>query len=446
MKKALKNIAGNKNFLSLFGNTTFAVLGFLSIFVLARSYNKDVFGEWAMYITAVTFVEMIRIGLTRTALVRFLSGAQNKDEENEIIASGSLIEIAVSFVLCILVFAGYHLFYSAIAESGFRLFFKWYPLLALLIFPLNNSLSILQAGQKFGEIILMRLLSMGAFIIFILVNFFYLKWEIEYVVIAHISSNLLASLFAISKQWTGIFKLIHATKIRVIELLNFGKFSLGTLIGSNLLKSSDTFILGIMMTKADAAIYMIPLKLIEVLEIPLRSFLAVALPRMSKESRLGNNIEVKSIFYRYSGVLTLLFIPLLTGLFLFAPQLVAFLGGPEYADLDTPVNVFRIFLVYGLFLTIDRFTGVTLDCINKPRSNLIKVIYMASANIIGDILAILIFNSLEAVAIVTILNSLVGVTVGYYFLNKELSINFARIPKMGWQFIRNNEFKNMIKK
>jgi O-antigen/teichoic acid export membrane protein len=200
-----------------------------------------------------------------------------------------------------------------------------------------------------------------------------------------------------------------------------------------------------MMTKADAAVYMIPIKLIEVLEIPLRSFLSVALPRMSKESRLGNNNEVKNIFYRYSGVLTLLFIPLLAALFLFANELVAFLGGAEYANLSTPVNVFRIFLVYGLFLTIDRFSGVTLDCINKPRSNLLKVIYMALANIIGDILAILLFNSLEAVAIVTILNSMVGVIVGYYFLNKELSINFALIPKMGWQFIRNNEFKNMIK-
>lgn len=445
MKNAVKNIAQNKNFLSLFGNMIFAVLGFLSIFILARSYDKDLFGEWVMYITAVTFVEMVRNGLIRTALVRFLSGAQDSDEENEIIGSGTAIEIALSLFLSLIVFAAYLLFYNAIVESGFKLFFKWYPLLALLIFPLNNSLSILQAQQKFGSIIQMRLLSMGSFVLFIVVNFFFLKWEIEYMVLAHIGSNVLASLFGILMQWAGLYKVFYATRTRITGLLNFGKFSLGTLVGSNLLKSSDTFILGIMMTKADAAIYMIPLKLIEVLEIPIRSFLAVALPRMSKESRMGNNQEVKNIFYRYSGVLTLLFIPLLLGLFLFANPLVAFLGGPEYAGLSTPVNVFRVFLVYGLFLSIDRFSGVTLDCINKPRSNLIKVIFMALANIIGDIIAILVFNSLEAVAVVTILNSIVGVWVGYYFLNKELTVNFARIPQMGWQFIRNNEFKNMIK-
>ncbi|MEA3445073.1 MAG: polysaccharide biosynthesis C-terminal domain-containing protein, partial [Bacteroidota bacterium] len=148
----------------------------------------------------------------------------------------------------------------------------------------------------------------------------------------------------------------------------------------------------------------------------------------------------------YSGVLTILFLPLMLILFVFANELVGFLGGAEYSSLVSPVNVFRIFLIYGMVLTIDRFSGVTLDCINKPRSNLIKVIYMALANIIGDILAILIFRTLEAVAVVTIINSLVGVLVGYYFLNKELVINFAQIPKKGWQFIKNNEFKYMINK
>ncbi len=432
--------------MSLSGNFIFAVLGFLSIFILARSFNKDLFGEWVMYITAVTFVEMVRFGLTRTAVVRFLAGALSDAEGNEIVGSGWVIQIVLTLVVIVLVYASYLLFPTAISESGFHLFFVWYPLMAVAVLPFNNSLTILQAKQKFDSIILLRLVSMGSFIVFITINYFVLKLDVVYIVYAHIGSNALASVFGIMMRWSGLATLFKAKKTRIVELLNFGKFSLGTLVGSNLLKSSDTILLGIMMTKADAAIYAIPIKLIEVLEIPLRSFIAVALPRMSRESRLGNNEEVKNIFYRYSGVLTLLFIPLMMLLYLFANELVDFLGGSEYNDLASPVNVFRIFLIYGMVLTIDRFTGVTLDCINKPRSNLIKVIFMALANIIGDILAILIFNTLEAVAVVTILNSLVGVLVGYYFLNKELTINFAQIPKKGWQFIKNNEFKYMINK
>ncbi|MEA3444261.1 MAG: oligosaccharide flippase family protein, partial [Bacteroidota bacterium] len=294
MKKILKNIISNNNFLSLFGNMIFAVFGFASIFILARSFGKDMFGEWVMYITAVSFVEMARIGLTRTAVVKFLAGAQSDDEGHEIIGSGWVIEIALTIVFIILVYSSYLIFPTAISESGFRLFFIWYPLMAILVTPFNNSLTILQAKQKFGSIISLRLVSMGSFVLFIIVNYFFLKLSVRYIVFAHIGSNALASIFGIIMGWSGMVQLFNARKKRILELLNFGKFSLGTLIGSNLLKSSDTILLGIMMTKADAAIYAIPIKLIEVLEIPLRSFIAVALPRMSRESRLGNKEEVKN--------------------------------------------------------------------------------------------------------------------------------------------------------
>ena len=444
MISKLKSILKNENFLSLAGNMIFAVLSFGSIFILARSYSKADFGNWVLYLTAVTFVEMLRIGITRTPMVRFLAGAKNKEEQKEIIGSGWYLSLIVTLIIAGLTGIVGLFFSQNISEYGFRLFFYWYPLLSFVILPFNLSMSILQAHRKFGQIIVLRGLTMGTYITFLILNWVYFKLPVQYIVIAHLLSNLLGSLLGIFKRWSGMAFILHKSREMLKTLIGFGKYTLGTLIGSNLLKSSDTFLLGMLMTSVEAAIYAIPLKLIEILEIPLRSFVAVALPRMSKASREGNEIEVKSIFYRYSGVLTLLFIPILILLFVFAEPLIFLLGGKEYSDLTVPVNVFRIFLIYGLFLSIDRFTGVTLDSINKPRSNLIKVIFMALANIIGDVVAIVVFQSLEAVAVVTILNVLTGVGVGVYYTKKELKISLRRIPVEGWKFIRNKEYKNLI--
>ena len=165
----------------------------------------------------------------------------------------------------------------------------------------------------------------------------------------------------------------------------------------------------------------------------MRSFVAVAFPGMSKASREGKPDEVRRVFYQYTGIVSWLFIPLVLMLFLLAKPLTVILGGPEYID---SALIFKIFLIYAMLLPLDRFSGIGLDAINRPDLNMVKVFFMASANIIGDILVITFFKSLEAVAVVTILNVTVGVLVGNYYLKRELGIQVSRIYPTGWKELK----------
>jgi len=124
-----------------------------------------------------------------------------------------------------------------------------------------------------------------------------------------------------------------------------------------------------------------------------------------------------------------------------AKPLTLILGGPDYVE---SALIFKIFLIYALFLPLDRFSGITLDAINRPKLNMIKVIFMASANIIGDILAIHFFKSLEAVAMITIINVLTGVIVGNWFLRREIQINALQVFPAGLKHLRS--FVNQILK
>ena len=116
-----------------------------------------------------------------------------------------------------------------------------------------------------------------------------------------------------------------------------------------------------------------------------------------------------------------------------AKPLTLLLGGADYID---SVIIFQIFLIYALLLPLDRFSGVTLDAINKPNLNMIKVFFMATANIIGDIIAISVFDSLEAVALVTIVNVLVGVLVGNWLLKREIGIKIPLVYSTGFKELK----------
>jgi O-antigen/teichoic acid export membrane protein len=472
VNNAFTKILKNKNFLSLANNGLVAVFGFLGFLLLVRSLSTNEFGEWVLLITTANFLDMLRFGITRTAIVRFLAGA-DKAEARRLIGSNYIINLFSTLILVLIVMAIRYFYQDAVDNSGFVLFFKWFPLLAFINLPFNNAQSVLQARMRFDYMLILRIINVGGFMLFLLVNFFFLHVTLLTIIYAYLLVNILTSLVSMIPNWDGYRYIGKATRAANKKILDFGKYSTGTLIGSNLLKSADTFIIGLspFLGTAGVALYSIPLKLTEIIEIPLRSFAMTAFPGMSKASIEGNKDLVKHIFYTNAGGMTLLMIPIMLFSFIFAKDLVYILGGAGY---ESTTNIFRIFTIYGLLLPLDRFIGVTLDSVNMPRSNFLKVVYMAVANIVGDSLVVFVFyyvaiatsiftlisipvnnfhivaqithnfsiiTTLEGVAVVTILFTLIGIFVGYHYLKKSFEIHFWKVFQGGILFFSESIFR-----
>jgi O-antigen/teichoic acid export membrane protein len=230
--------------------------------------------------------------------------------------------------------------------------------------------------------------------------------------------------------WSMIKTVRFATKEKMKELFNFGKFSMGTIMGSNLLRSSDTLIIGFMLGPTQVATYAIPLKLIEVIEILLRSFVGSAMPEMSKYAAPEYRANLRAMFYKYAGLLSILLLPLIIGCVFFADSMVLLLGGAQYAE---SANILRILALYAAFLPLDRFSGITLDIIGKPQLNFVKVILMLIVNVTGDLLAVHFIGNIWGVAAVSILTFLTGVLFGNYFLKKYLHHSIRETLNTGVQ-------------
>lgn len=385
---------------------------------------------------------MFRFGITNTAIIRYLSGVEH-EERLKFIGSNVFIGLVATIVIALVVWACHLLFPIPIKNAGYELFFAWYPILAFINLPYNNALVILQADQQFGKILFIKSFESGVFFLLLLLNFFFLEMTLLQLVLAQLIINLISSIICTIKGWDGLRYLRRATRRTNRIILDFGKYTTFTLIGSNLLRSADTLIISLSpLGTAAVALYSIPMKLTEIQQIPLRSFVATAFPKMSKASVQGKIEEVKSLFYSYTGAMTYLFVFICLITFVFAEYFVLILGGSQYLGTDpvtgaNPVTIMRVFSIYGLLLPFDRMTGIGLDSINKPGKNLIKVAYMVVANVIGDLIAVFIFKSLLLVAIASIVFTLIGVWVGFYFLDKELHLKHRKVFSAGLEFYRN---------
>ena len=451
MKKSLKKILSEDNFLSLAGNVVIAILGIVGFAILARTYSLNIFGEWVLFITAGSSVEMFRFGITNTGLIRYLAGAE-EDQRLKYIGSNALISLVVTIFIAVVLILCNIVFHEAIEKSGYNLFFTWYPILAFLNLPWNNALVVLQADSKFGKILVLKSINSITFFIVLTANFFFFEMTLTEMIWALLVINALTSLFSMLVRWDGLNHILSASVATNKKLLDFGKYTTFTLIGTNLLRSADTLIISLSPLGNEAvALYSIPLKLTELQQIPLRSFVATAFPKMSKASIQGKLSDVKNLFYTYSGAISYLFVFISLGTFIFSDLFVMLLAGDQFlqnglvSGFDA-ADIVRVFSLYGLLLPIDRMTGIALDSINKPNVNALKVFLMVAANVIGDLIAIFIFKSLILVAVSSIIFTVLGIWLGMYFLSRELSLQYKGIFIAGIEFYKSLFRELMVKK
>jgi O-antigen/teichoic acid export membrane protein len=424
-----------RNLDSFLGVSAYAGLEAATVFVLARALSPELFGQWMLFYTGFFLFDRVFQGFYGSALVRFLSGAETRAQEQEIVGSAWVSALAATAVMTALVQVAFVLGGSARVATGIRLFALWYPPIAFVRVPFLIALSIQQARGRFDRIVWLRLVGMGLFVLAIsalLLSGRRLgRSEFTGTLALFAAANLVGSACALGAGWAEARLLRRATWSTLRKLADYGKYSMGTFFGSNILRDADVFLIGLFMRPEDVALYGVPLKLIDALNVPLAALVAVCFPNMARASQRGDLPTVNGMFYRYTAAATLLFVPLLLAMALMASPLVWLFGGSAYVASDVSSTVLRIFLVYGLFLAADRFIGVTLDSVNRPGKNLLKVAIMAAINVAGDLVAILVFHSLAAVAMVTVLNVLCGVAIGLWFLRAETGAVPTRIFRDG---------------
>jgi len=287
---------------------------------------------------------------------------------------------------------------------------------------------LLQAEERFDRLFFLQLINQGGFFILVMLLIVFHRANFKNSIYCYLANNICSSIFSVGSGWAKIRALSSKSWASVKELAHFGKFSVGTSISSYLLRSSDTFIIKMMFRSEMLPLYYIPQRLMEIFEIPLRAFISTALPVMSASVQRGDNKQVAYTLKKYAGMLTL---ALAIVAFIFADLIIGLLFGGEYRHSDAG-NIFRIFMCYVMLLPIDRFFGITLDIINKPHLNMVKVFLMLAVNVTFDFLGIIIFHNLYGVAIASIFTFFAGAIFGYWALKKHLRFSIADIFKLGY--------------
>ncbi len=411
MRKSLKN----KHLLSLAGNGVMSVLGVVTLSLLYRALPAEDTGKWLFFMSMLLLVDTFRSGFITTAFIKYAAGASS-ERVAEITGATWFIAGTITAGMLVLNGAGW-LFAGLIENESIIMFLKWFGITYTATLPYYIASCVVQAEQRFDWLLYIRLVNQGLFILLVIALIVLDAASLQYFVYAYITAGVVTSLFALLTGWARINTFRLRTPKAIREMYHFGKFSVGTTLSANMFRTSDTFLITFLLGPAALAVFNLGQRLMEIVEIPLRSFVATAMPELSAAYNRGNKKEVIHTMKKYIGMLTLGLLPVVLVSLLGADLAILVLGGEEYVDSEA-ANVLRIFMLFALLYPMDRFMALTLDVINRPKVNFIKVVVMLAGNVTAGFLGITLLGNVYGVAFGNLIPILIAIAVAYRVLVK----------------------------
>ncbi|RIV27238.1 lipopolysaccharide biosynthesis protein [Fibrisoma montanum] len=432
--KRLSRLLRSNAVISLMGNGASAVLGFVMLGVLTRLMPKDELGRWLLFLTYFTLFDVVRNGFVLNGFIRHATAEHTNVPvfrrwvgaawQLSALLTGSVALLVLG--LAVLVPADWF------SDSGnWSDGFGWFLTLMLVSMPASHSMWFWHAQSRFTPIQIIRPGIQALQLVLIGVGWMQFgqltsTWLYQSYALAYGSVSVGVVLFGGSR----LRDVRLGTKAERQALFDFGKFSTGTLLLSNLLRSSSTFLISAFLGPAAVTVYTLPQRLLELVEMPTRSIVITAIPQLvalHQQQKIGRFAEE---FHRHAGQLWIALLPVAVGGFIFAEPLVTLLGGTGYED---SVLVLRFFMVYAALLPLERYSGVGLDALGLPNRNLQKVIIMLLVNVIGTVIALYLFKSVASVAFVSIATFLSGLLLGFRMMKPHAAVSLPTTLRVGWQ-------------
>lgn len=420
----------NKNFLALTVNVIISFFSVVIMSLLFRSFSKSDAGTWFFFLSIQGLVEAFRTGFLNTATIKFYAGAEKKRADT-VLGSVWLIAIAITLIISFLSLILY-LFSPFIDNYQIIIVAKWLGITFISSLPFTVPMWILMAEENYTKLLWLRLVNNLSMLLIILYLIYQDKMTLNNMFILNIATNILTGLISVLFKSFRVKSIFSSTKKTLIEIINYGKYTVSTSTSVLFFRISTTFVITFFLGPTALAVYNLPGRLMTIIEVPLGSSLGTGMSSMASALNKDDEKQFIYIFKKYAGLLTFAIIPIVIGVIIFADLAVYIIGGEKYVGSEA-ANILRIMVFFSLLFPIDRFNGVALDMLHLPRINFQKVLLMLGVHITGIFLGVYLFNSLYGIAFLGPFTIISGVLYGYYELKKRIDYSIVEIIAIGWQ-------------
>lgn len=420
MKKR-KGINASSGFLAILGQLANQGFALLSLLILLRLISREEYGMWALYLTVLSMAEMARAGFVQNGLVSFVQA--NPDEDRRIIGSAYAMNLGLGILIWGIFMAlavPLATWWSAPALPTLTM---WYGLFMLTLGGLRFLEYVQIARQDFKGVLVGNLIYGGGQCA-MMVYWWIIGFHPELYMLIWLQAGAAATAaVAVWLYRRPLFSWGKPDWQWMKKLADYGRFVLGTNLGSMLLQRVDVMMIGVFLGPDGVAPYNVALRMTGYLEVPLRGLATSVFPRIGKAWKENGAAAVSRLYEKTTAEMLALTLPVCIGLALAAEWVIQILAGPGYED---AVFLLRILLLFALLKPWGRMFGTALDAIGKPNVNFRFVMLGVLVNVVLNSLMIPLFG-LHGAAYATVLAMLTMVIINHWKINKIIVVRWKQV-------------------
>jgi len=428
--------------INILQNFSATIINIATFYILVRLFDKHDYGVWGIYMQAIIILEIVRNGLIQSALIKFMSGAKEK-EHSEIISASATISGIITVLCVILTFIFANPLANILKAPELAPMFRWYTISFVLSGVLTQMNCIEQANFQYKGVFASGLVRALILLIFIVINYFF-----------HFTTSLLVLVYV---QFACVVGALIASYVYVRPFLHFkysfnmdwvkkifdyGKFSFATTVSSILSGTIDQWMLAGMISPVASGAFNIAVRISNLVDIPTNAIATIVFPQSSRRIETEGREAVKYLYEKSVGTILAIVIPALIFLYLFDNIIIELLAGDKYAD---SVPILNITLLYCILSPFGRQTGVILDSIGKTGVNFAMVIWNTSLILVLNYFFIPKYGVIGA-AYATLISNSIGFITAQIVLYRELKVNALNTFIYAYRFYPEFLNKYILKK
>ena len=401
------------------------VFGFGGFYMLVRILPKPEMGAWALFVSVTTVVEVARGGFVKYGFIKFRSGASPEDQR-KIFSASLVLNVLFALVISIGFLSSGGYLASAWKTPELKPMFFLYSVTSLVLVPFFQLEYLQQSLMDFKRIFFAYFIR-GSFLFFAILFGFFGFYSINLTRLAIL--NLVASLIG-SLAFLGIVQkpIPFAKRIDMPvfwKLVHFGKYVLGTSLGSTLYGAVDQFILGSIVSTASVAVYGAASRITNLVNTPSTSLSVIIFPQSAKVIHSEGKRGIKALYEKSVGAILGIALPGVLVVLLFNTTIVTLIAGEQYLDAVPILNI-SIFVCF--FVPFAHQFGVTLNAIGYPHTNFYFTVSLCLINLTVNYFLILSYG-ITGAALGTLGTTFLGFSAMQLYLHYLIGINLINIFK-----------------
>jgi O-antigen/teichoic acid export membrane protein len=419
----------NAIFYTLLQRVSLFAFGVISYMILVRGFSTSTNGVWALYITIFSIFESIKQGLLRNATIKFLGLTENAEKTDEVQFSSILINIAFSLAIILCFIAGGGIIASFLKSISLAELLGWSSIIILLLIPYNHCEILLQATLRFDVLFKAAFIRQGIFFICLLLVYFFVEegFTLFNVLMFQVLSLTAALIYILGESKHELPDRYVYNKQLTLDLVHFGKYTLGTNLFSGISRSLDHFvtagILGPIEGKNYVAYYNTVARINNMVDVPSLAAADVLFPKNVEALENEGMDKVRHYFEQVIATIIAFIVPVSVIIFLLPGTVIDIVAGSKY---EPAVRILQLTILFSMVRPLSYQFGSTLDAIGRPDINFWANAGLMFINLLLTLVFVQVYGGIGA-AYAIMINYTISFVMMIIILKKYIDIDFRII-------------------